>query len=343
MFLSTYASVYIGLSPTLVDLIRKHSRQSSTYESSPILPITLLPENQVNQALSHPQNRSLKDLIATGYRDQREIQHDINAASEDLENHRLFVEESLTTLQAKLKGKVSPAFKANIESTKTALNQQLKVMQSIEKEIGQAQAQLTGVTLDQQAKAHDQEWSAYREKYLPLLEQQINKVLEESGNHTLPPGEVDNLLRDEMQEVLDRYIDLGASKDFSAAEMEKLLQLEHPDATTYFKLKAYMALRSVNPPLDQRAKLLSSLDPIFKEAKKEAKKIDDKQLAANHTLDQSIKPILKTVKNDRMELKKLIQDSSAILSHVASIEDLETIREKMAQRTERLETSRPHL
>jgi hypothetical protein len=330
---STYAQIILGLSG-IASLVLKHSRQSTAKQIS-ILPITLLTDLQVAQALSHPQNDSLKNLIATAYRDTVEATHNINNSTDSLETQRIFIEETLKTLQAKLGPDISPASKASIESTKDVLNQQLRVIQSIANNSTINSNELNQIKqdIDQVAAVHDTEWTAYREKQLEQLKDRLEKILSAAGLRLLP-GEIDNLLRQDMQEVLDRYVDLGVSKDLPAGKLDKLLGLNNPDFDTFYKMKAYMAIRSANPTPDQAISLLKELDSFFASTKTEANELNQKQLAENSRLHQQAKPIVKSAKSSFSELKKLEQERSLLLTRVATIHDLESIRERIEQRVE---------
>lgn len=331
MFLSTYALVNIGLSKGIVSSILKHSRQSQTKQAS-ILPITLLTETQVNQALSHPQNESLGDLIATAYCDSVNATHQTNVSQENIKNQQVFNHESLDALQDKLKSNISPASKKNVEHAKEVLNQQLRVMRNIKENLNHAETQLGTIhkEIDDLAIAHDSQWSDYRKKRLEALRNEIEKNLNDAGLKMLP-GEIDNLLREDLQDVSDRYVDLGVSKDLPPGGIEKLLGLKTPDFATYFRMKAYMAIRSTNAPVEERITVLKKLDDFFKASQQEAEALNTQQKTENHSVQRKIKPILEIAKSNRMELERLEQERDVELNKVTSIE---AIREKVQQKTE---------
>lgn len=332
-FYSTYAKIILGLSEAIAALVVKYARQSSSKLTS-VLPITLLTEDQVNQALGHPQNDSLKNLIATAYKDSVDATHYINISVESIDDQRMFIEETLNTLQTKLAGKVTPATKESIETTKNALNQQLRVINTLQERISGSEEQLTATKaeIDTLATTQDDQWSAFREKRLSQLKTEIEALLKGFGLQLLP-GEIDNLERQDLQEVHDRYIDLGVGRDLPEKQMEKLLVLKNPDFATYFRVKAYMAIRSAHPSSDQAVKMMQQLNTFFDQSKQEAKELDSKQKVETEIVQRKVKPLLQAAITSSQELGNLQQERTVLLTKVASIRgDLDSIQEKIQQR-----------
>lgn len=331
--LSTYARLFIGFSESFSSLITEYSRQSQSKQTK-ILPITILSASQVSQALAHPQNQTLTDMIAITHSDNIKIDRKIIQGQESLDSQRIFIEETLNALESK-KRVASPATKANIENTMNSLNQQYKLLNNIQNALDHGRKQMSSIKndIDDLVQRQDGEWSAYRENFLRLLKQEIEKVTKEAGLPPIPQGEIDNLMRQDLQEVLDRFTDLGASKDLPAAELEKILGINNPDFDTYFKMKAYLALRSILPSRENIGELMKKLDQVFIQAKDEANSIYERQAAEIRTHDNDkLQPILKVAESNYETLTRLEIDREDLLKVVASLQDIESIREKTQQR-----------
>jgi hypothetical protein len=335
--LSTYARIYIGLLPTLVKKIKQYSRQLATATTQAVLPITILPESPIQQALSHPQSGGLKTFMQTAYSDNIRVDNYISDSQASLEEQQIFIESTLYTLQsAKTNPNTSPAFQAKINDTMDSLNKQLIVLKSVGSEISASQQKSTEAKkwFGELIEKHDTEWTEFRDKHLKELHKAIDGILEDTGYHKLDPipgGEVDNLMRQDLQETLDFYTD-RAAKDLTPTEMEKMLGLKNPDVDTFFKIKAYLALRSVNPPLEERAGLMKKLETLFNQAKTEGQQLLDKQQKEVINLDnQNVKPILHTIESSHRQLKALETDRKAFLAPVTSAKLREEIEERIQQ------------
>ncbi len=342
MFLSTYARLFIGFNETFSSQITHYARQTRSKQTA-ILPITILSSEQVNQSLSHPQNQSLKDFIGTAYADSIRADRMIIKGQESLNEQKIFIEEALENLETKKKF-ASPATKASIESTKKTLNDQYKLLTNIKnaQEHGYSQLKGLGQEFKDLSTKQDAEWSTYRDSMLKKLENTLETVLETVGLPSLPQGEIDNLLRQDLQDVLDRFEDLGASKDLPQEELSKLLGIKKPDLDTYFKMKAYLAIRSVYPSRENISQHMKKLDHFFNEAKDEGRKILHQHESEIKALDSKVQPIVKVAESNNRTLDQLKFGREQLVMSVASLADLEAIREKTQQRITTVTPERTH-
>jgi hypothetical protein len=341
--LTSYARMFIGMLPALVRMIRKHSRQTAT-TTSPVLPITILSESQIQQALNQPQCESLRNFIQTAYKDTIHLDNLTNDSQRMLEEQQIIIESTLYSLKAaRDSSNISDAFKAKAEIAMQSLYKQLDVIHTIEADIRKAVTQSAALKNDFTSllDAQETELDVYRAKQLKQLHEVLDEILVNAGYHKLDPvpgGEVDNLLRADLQEALDRYEDLAA-RDLTPKEMEKMLGLTKPDVATFFKIKAYLALRSVNPPLEDRPKLMRQLEQFFEQAKKEGTEILQKQSLETKRLDETnVKPVLQIAANCHAELQALAKDREKVIKPVETRQLRRQIRLQVQQRIGRLPT-----
>jgi hypothetical protein len=332
LFLSTYARLFIGFNEAMSRLIKKHSRQSQSRQTQ-ILPITILSPDQV-KSLSHPHNASLRDFIKEAYADFMRANQMLIKVQESLEEQYIFIDETIKTLDEKRRS-ASPATKKIIEKTQTALNGEYMPLTNIKNIQNHSHHQLATVVqdFDHLITELDTEWSQYRDKMLERLKNELTNVLKLAGLPPLPQGEIENLLREDLQDVEDRFEDLGARKDLPDNKVEKLLGLDKPDIDTYFKKKAYLAIRSVDPSRENIDHYLRQLNNFFGEAKTEGKQLLTKQEARIKALDkEKIKPIVQSLESNNNTLTKLKEYRDDSIKAVASIHDIEAIRNKTVQR-----------
>jgi hypothetical protein len=331
-FLSTYARLFIGFNEAMSRLIKKHSRQSQSRHTQ-ILPITILSPDQV-KSLSHPHNESLKDFIRGAYADFMKANRMLIKGQESLEEQYVFIDETIKTFDEK-KRSASPATKKTIEKTQAALNGEYVPLTNIKNMQNHSRRELATLAQDFSnfITELDTEWSQYRDKMLKQLRDELAKVLKEAGLPPLPQGEIENLLRQDLQDLDDRFEDLGASKDLPDNKVEKLLGLNKPDIDTYFKKKAYLALRSVDPSRENIDQYLRQLNNFFKAAKTEGKQLLTKQEAKIKALgNEKVKPIVQSLESNNKTLDKLKEYRDDSIKTVASIRDIEAIRNKTVQR-----------
>lgn len=327
--LSTYARLFIGFFKPFGELVTQYSRQSPS-KPLQVLPITILSEEQVTQTLFHPHNSTVKEMIHTAYKDARKADHDLLDGQDSLDTQRRFIETSLEEISSR----------KSTESTKLtrdALEKQYVLLNNIQNAIKHGHSQLNDIEKDFEdfVSRQNTEWVDYRTKYLGKLSEEISNRLP-----AITPGEIENLERQDLQDARDRFVDLGISKDFTNAELNKILNLENPDFDTYFKTKAFMAIRSAIP-LDKEkiSQVMKSLDNIFVEAKNEGQALSEKQKAEIHNIDNTkVKPLLDTIDRNNKTLKTLESDREKLLPPEA----IEAIEEKI-QRAPALETPKKTL
>ncbi len=325
--LSTYARLFIGLSPTISGLVIDSARKNPNRATN-VLKITMLSPDQIDQSLKDPRNKSLKTLIQSVYANNIKAGRTIIKSQDTLGEQRVFIEQALNTLSSKSK-KSTPAQKKEIQNATNNLNQRYKLLNNIDNASTHTDQQLTNIQseADTLSVNNNKEWVNYSTKHLEEIKGGIEKVL---SNARLPSlleiGEVTNFLRqDSWQEVLDRFNDSGASKDLEQAGMEKLLGLKKPSYDTYFKLKAYMALRAVDPSREKIGQCFSQLKSYFEQANQEASDLTAKQEAQIHSLDKEVQPILKLTESNNETLNA--NNFEHMLGGVISKSALESIKE----------------
>lgn len=326
---STTARLLIGLNPDLCQRIIRSARQNPNKKTN-ILNITILSSDQMNQSLADPQNNSFKSWIKLVYVNNLQVVNSIIASQEKVEEQRIFIQEALNTLHNKLKS-APPPQKVEIKSAMTSLQQKYKLLNNIDNAYVHSSKQLTALETESNAviAKHDEQWAAYRSKHLDELKVSLDKILEEAGLPPLPQGEIDNLLRqDSWQEVLDRFNDVGASKDLPEAELEKLIQLKKPSFNTYFRLKAYMAIRSVYPSREKISNYFNKLNDKFNEENHDGDELTAKQEGEVSTLRDKVIPISQLTDSNRKTVNEILLDSENILKNVTTKRDLEYIIEK---------------
>lgn len=331
--ISTYARLFIGFSSDLASYIVGSARVKST-DPTAILPITILSEDQVSQSLSDPLNESFRTLLGTSYADNLKTNRALIKGQETLLEQRVFLEEALRALDEK-KRTAPLSAKSSIDTAITALNNQYKQLNNIKNAFDHNEKQLSELNADFSQITTDLKENRSRYKQgLAQLNDQLAKLLRENGLPDLPSGEVENLLRqDSWQELLDRFYDTGASKELPPAELERILNLKHPSYETYFKLKAYLAIRSVHPSRENMGKYLKQLDPYFTQANEQAKTLNETEQQQIKTIaEEKIQPVLKTIESNQATLELLHDNREQILTQVTTAKDLATIEENIQAR-----------
>jgi hypothetical protein len=329
---STYARLFLGFSAAISDNIVKFAKKAKAYVAN-ILPITLLTEDQVDQALSDPHNKFLNTSIKDYYVDHRKAEHLAINIQSDLNSQKVFIEETLKTLEEKSQD-VTPTVKSNIDVTTELLLNQYKVLNSIQVELNDNETTLKQLQeqSDPMIQKHEQEWVIYRQQMLDGLLNELKTQFAGDEDFRLVQGEIDNLQRqDSLQELYDRVTELAA--DLPPGELEKIIDLKNPSNQTYFKLKAFLAIRSALTTTTNINRAMKKLNSFFNTTENEGKKLFDKQNASIQSLVKTtLKSITQTMKTNENTLKSLYENRQTILKPVASIEDLEKIRDKTDKR-----------
>lgn len=338
---TTYERLILGFSPDISRRILDTARKKSTRKKT-VLGITALDQDEVNQAISDPQNASLKNLINTAYVTHVRADRAMISGLESVEEQRLYTEEALTALDTKKR--TSPSTAQQATETTNALNQQYKQLNNIQNAFDLNGRQLNDAKNDFNSITSDlkDDWDSYKQIVLQNLLQELNGVLKESNLPDLPSGEVDNLLRmDTWQELLDRFYDTGANRELPEQELERILNLKTPSFDTYFKLKAYLAIRSVHPSRENMGKYLKRLDKVFDRAVSEGEALTQRQNENNANLNQKIEPILNNAKSNEATLSLIEKNRNELLTNVASTHELEEITKRTQARIAEVVVPRP--
>lgn len=339
---STYYHLYLGMFNEVADIIKASARPSIN-KGSDVLGIRHLEKEWIPQALSDPQNESLKTLISLSVTDSSKATKLRNEGGEAVSEQQLFISEALAILeQKKPKGATDlsdaqmTALK-KIRDAQAILNTQFKQLINIDNSVKHHHKLIDEVKIEinNLAGSHYSTWQDFRRTNLINLEEPIRKVLHEVGLHQLPQGEIDNLLRtDSWQEVLDRFQDTGAMKELTPAQLEKLFNWNKPTIASYFKLKAYLAIRSVNPSRENMSQYLKRLDPVFNKIDQHGDAITQQQKMEIQSLnDSKVKPILEVVDGNVATLKLLESSRAKVMHDVTSSQEIDRIQDKI-RRTE---------
>lgn len=329
--LSSYARLFIGFIPVFSDEVVKTSRQKST-KQTPILPITFLSEDQVAQSLADPHNQSFKTLLGTAYVESIKADRAIILTITQIGQQKTFIEAALVTLGNKKK-RAPQSVREGIESAEAILNNQYKLLNNISnaadhqrKKIMELQDEFQGV-----AQANSQEWVGFRDTYLNKIYTEINEVLAREGLPALTKGETDNLKRpDAWQEVIDRFNDTGSRKELSAADKDRVLGLTKPTYDTPFRIRAYIAIRSVLPSHEGVLPYMRRLEKTFKAAQEEGANLTERQeIKIKVITEDKAQPITKIVSSNVHTLEALPKEREDILRKTVTTQEAAAIQEKI--------------
>lgn len=229
---ATYSRAILSELKDLADLIRKYS--NATKEKDNALSITpiLLSTEQINLALSNPQNAIKPGIVAHAI--LIKLHRDIIANLEQADIQRRLMRENIAKLRERLPGTAeiqkeelseSIAALENMQKKTNALQKQL---QEREKEVEKLRAELSKFTID-----CDHDWDVYREFYLKALVIEIEQA--EVPLTELEKAEI--LSQDSLPEVLHRFQTLNI-------DIPSQLNTEKLNFVTYFKLKGYLAIHA---------------------------------------------------------------------------------------------------
>ncbi|MBA2654023.1 MAG: hypothetical protein H0U71_03020 [Gammaproteobacteria bacterium] len=324
---STYARLFLGFSPPVSQQIVEDSRQPSS-KSVDILDITILNQSQIDQALSHPQNKYLKEIISGPYvafiRADRKIIQD----KDSLEEQFPFVNVTLSDLEQKKKETKSEATKKVLSNIQSSLNQQWKYLQTINDSVNHQHSLLTETEASFKiVSKHNSDWQQYREKHLDKLRVELESL-------HIPEEEINNLLRQDLQYTIDKFTDrVIVTQDLPPAKLERLVKLDHPDFATYFKMKAYLAIRSVLPSSERTPQHMEKLEDFFKQAAHEAEQLHHQQTDEIKTLQiHKIEPILEVAQENHNILVRMSTDRLEQVKSVTNLEDINAKVEEAIQR-----------
>lgn len=333
-FKSTYARLFVGFSPDISQLMVKYARKTGR-DTAAVLPITILSSNQVTQSSADPHNASLVSLISA-FKETIRADHQFLEGSDDAIKQKATVKYILDDLAQK-RPKATPAAQSNIDNITHSIEEQWRLIQNIEnamthhaKQVNEVKAKFKSV-----AEKNDKIWTQFKEAKLVQLQHVVDKVIDDARLQSLPPGEIENLIRlDSWQDMLDRYYDLGANRDPEAAAIEKLIGLKSPTIDSYYKLKAYLAIRSVNPSHENMPQYLKKLGPFFDATKHEADEMTTQQIAEIKNMEENLQPAIKITQKNNETLSRLDKDREVLMQGIASIDEIEQIKQKATQSLE---------
>lgn len=229
---STYARAVISSLKSLANLIRKYSMPHRDSPESSFPFANLLTLKQIEEALLNPQS-TLKPSMAA-FATLLKLHRDVISTIAQAANQKKLIQEAIK----KLRDTASEAQ----EPQKEEIYESLKNLEESFKEVAATHQHL--LTLEPQLDAfknkiteltteHDQTWEVYRMQNLNEIAQDLA-----AGGVELSETEQQELLTQETwPEILLRFQTLGL-------QIPTYLNLDKPNFTTYFKLKAYLAAHS---------------------------------------------------------------------------------------------------
>lgn len=339
-FYSTYARLILGFDESISKRIIDTSDQSTTRKTS-ILPITILTEKQVKQAMSDPSNESLKEIIRSPYVDTIKADRAYIKARENISPDKVTIEETLPVLDSKKRG-ASQASKTSIDNTMSALNDQYRKLNQLESQLQDIQGQVQIIDNDFASLTgkHTQELRELRKNLLDNLYSEIKEILKSADLNPLLEQEVTNLLReDNYRDLVVRFDDLTSKDSISPAEMERMTGRKDASYATYYRLKAYLAIRSVLTDPSNTKDYMKQLDAVFKDAEKQGQELIEKQKVEIKSVTQNkVLSALKAAESSNTTLSKLESDREKIVREVVTTQDMKVIEEKTEARTAAIPT-----
>lgn len=337
-FYGTYACLFIGFSKDLSQYVVDSALKKSTKQTS-VLGITYLDGDQVSQALNDPRNKDLKTFVGTAYKDFIETNHLLLQGQESVRDKKTYLEEALGALDEKRRISSGTA-QTTVNDAISSLNTEYKQLNNIDNAYEYNDKQLDTIgdfssVISTMRDDRDQ----YNEQKLQELYEAITKVLRDSGIQDLPSGEVDNLLRpDAYVEVYNRFMDTGANKELPADEIERILHLNNPTFETYYKLKAYLAIRSVYFARENMGQIMRRLDTVLAKTKEEGEKLAQKQEPNINAIAEKIKPITDNINSNNTTVDNLAKKREDVLKNVGDVvRDIEQRFQTRISEAERVE------
>lgn len=342
-FFGTYARLFLGFSPAISALVTEFASKKTT-EQTPILPITILRENQVQEAYADPRSEPLRKLVSAAYVAERAADIHLISGQEDVSKQKIYIEEALETMKEKRRV-AEITDKAKIDSTVNTLNHHYKNLNNMDNAANYNDRQINNLEEDFKAATQNikDDFDNFNTQALKDLHEAVEKVIHDSGLHALPSGEVDNLLRpDSYQEVINRFNDTGANRELTAKEIEKMLSLQAPTFETYYKLKAFLAIRAVYPSRENVGEMLRRFDNVLAKIKQDAQKYTEQREPEIANLSDKIKPIAKNIESNDAGINTIAESSLKTVNEIANNNDLVTLEERIQARVSDISTPEPN-
>lgn len=340
-FFGTYARLFLGFSPAISALVTEFASKKNT-EQTPILPITILRENQVKEAYADPRSEPLRKLVTEVYVPERAADIELVSGQAGVSKQKIYIEEALVTMKDKRRVAAAMTEKTPIDTAVNTLNHQYKDLNNIDNAAKYNERQIHLLEDDFQVTTQNikSDFNNFNHQALKDLHEAVEKVIHDSGLPALPSGEVDNLLRpDSYQEVINRFNDTGASRELSAKEIEKIIGLQTPDFETYYKLKAYLAIRSVYPSRENIGQMMRRFDGVLAKINQNGQKYSEQRTSEISNLSNKIKPIADNIVSNDAGINTIAQSSIKTVNDIANTNDLVSIKERIQARVS--ETGRP--
>lgn len=230
---SSYARTIVSELKTLSALIRKYSL--SEYQEAPNATDTfnLLSAKQIRDSQLNPQNAIKPCLAAYAY--VVRVHRDIINTIEQANTQRRILKDSLTKLRDRLPQVTIPVQQKDLQESINTLDKAYKKTIEAQKELPELESRLAVFEkkLEKLTKELDHEWDNYRMKFI----QQMITELQDTG-YSLSEEEIADLRTQQpWPEILARFKARGIT-------VPAKLQIDDPDFTTYFKLKAYIVIHA---------------------------------------------------------------------------------------------------
>ncbi|MFT3742045.1 MAG: hypothetical protein QM752_05140 [Gammaproteobacteria bacterium] len=225
---STYTRTILSETQSLADLIRKYANISYKEEAQP----PLISPQQLTDALANPQS-PLRSTMAA-YASLLALNKRLIQTMEDALVQRRLMKESLSRLRDKL-DTANPVQQKDLHRHIKELDQAYQETMTLQKNLAPLEAQIGKFKnrLDKYTFEFDQEWEAFRAHYLAQLFEQVNAL-----EIRFSERELQELSAPETwPEVIERFV-------IQNIGVPSALNLDEPDYSTYFRLKAYLAIHA---------------------------------------------------------------------------------------------------
>lgn len=227
---STYARTVMSESAVLARLIRKNAGIQETTSRTGFIPHPLTLE-QIEEALINPQS-AIKPSISA-YATVIKIRRESANILERNKTQRTLLQDGVVKLRQKMTTAATESLKDELresiirmEKSNKDLLQISKKVKALETKLEQFEAQIIALI-----QRYDEEWDQYREYYLTTLVQELK-----DAGIILSELETSQLLKKET------WSELIANFQHINLEIPQALNIEKPKFSTFFKLKAYLAI-----------------------------------------------------------------------------------------------------
>lgn len=233
IYYSTYARAILSELRALAKLIRKYSLASKKAGMSDSAIEGLLSIREIQEALFNPQNALKPNMSA--YAAVIKAHRDVVNAQDQAALQRSMTQEAIRKMRDKLAAATMDLQKQEITAALHKLEASFKAIVTAQQQLGDIEKQMDAFekkVADLAAK-HDKEWETYRAHYLKNLVDELR-----DADIDLTDMEKKELQTQEAwPEILERFQVLNlAVPDF--------LHVDAPNFTTYFHLKAYLAVHA---------------------------------------------------------------------------------------------------